>query len=268
METKRLKRVSEVFLVPLDKIIISEEINNARLDLGDIQELANSIKESELRTPILVKKSRGENEYVLVHGKRRLQAIRLLVEQGEDYPFVKCFCAPLNYKIEDSLFDQILLNDGKPYTSLEQGLVYTQLVSRGYNVQEIAKKTGKSYTHINSCISMATLPKKAQNLIADGSLSGLTAINLAKVVEDEDELVQQLEQAVESAPTSEDGKKKKVTNKNIERVATMSPIKKLENLKEVLKQENIDNQYTNLFNRLLSRLKAGESVESLVELFK
>ena len=265
---ERLKRVSEIFLVPLDKIVISDEINNARLDMGDLSELAESIKESGLRVPILVKKSRGEDEYVLIQGKRRLQAIKMLVEQGVDFPGVKCFCAPLNYKIEDSLFDQIVMNDGKPYSNLEQGIVFSQLLERGYTATEIAKKTGKSNTHIHNCIETASLPKKVRDLVASGSVSGLTAVSLSKVVKNEDELLVQLNTAIETAPITTDGKKKKVTVKNIERIAVMSPMKKMATVRDTLLADEIENPLVEFYCKFFSRLKAGESVESIVELFK
>jgi len=268
MSTERLQRVSEVFLVPFNQIVISDEINNARIDMGDIDELASSIECSGLKTPLLVKKARGENEYVLIHGKRRYEAIKSLISKGVDYPKVKCFCAPLNYKTEDSLFDQILLNDGKPYSNLEQGIVFAQLLDRGYNISEISKKIGKSITHVNACIEMSSLPKKVQNMIADHSVSGHTAVQLSKIVETEEELLNQLETAVDNAPATPDGGKKKVTARSIEKVATLSPMKKLEMLKDALKQQNYETPLAQFFYKLVSRVKAGESVDSLMELFK
>jgi len=264
----RLKRTGEVFLVPFDKIVIDEEVNKGRIDFGDITELSKSIEEVGLRIPILVKKVRGEDQYTLMQGKRRMKAIELLINRGVDFPGVKCFLAPTNYSIENSLFDQIVMNDGKPYSSLEQGIVFSQLVDRGYDVKEIAKKVAKSPSHINNCISIASLPKKVRDLVADGSVSGHTAVELSKVVKDEDELIVKLQEAVVEAPIASDGKKKKVTKKNIKQIASLSPMKRLEELKEALKEHEVKTVHRDFFIKLLSRLKAGESTESLIELFK
>jgi ParB family chromosome partitioning protein len=217
---------------------------------------------------LLVKKSRGEDEYILMHGKRRLKAIEILINQGIEFAGIKCFITPKDYNVENSLFDQIILNDGKPYSNLEQGLVFAQLVERGYSVADIAKKTGKSPSHINNCIEIASLPKKVRDLVASGSVSGGTAVELSKVVKSEKELIEKLQAAVESAPVASDGKKKKVTKKNIKQIASSSPLKKLEEVKNVLEAEGIQNSNYFFFVKLVSRLKAGESVESLVELFK
>lgn len=267
MSEERLKRTGEVFLVPFENIIVDDEINTARLDFGNIQELADSIEECGLRIPLLVKKTRGENKFVLVQGKRRLRAIETLIEKGVDIPGVKCFLAPPNYTIENSLFDQIVMNDGKPYSNLEQGIVFSQLVDRGYNVSEISKKVAKSVTHITSCIEIASLPKKVRDLVGTGAVSGLTAVELSKTVGNEDELIKELEAAVDAAPVSSDGSKKKVTKKNIKQIASASPLKKMEAAKKILEEKDICNEKTILLEKLISWIKADENTESIAELF-
>ena len=269
MTDERLKRVGEVFSIPFDKIIIDENINNGRIDFGDLNELADSIEQSGLRVPLLVKKIRGEEKYTLIQGKRRFKAIEILVNRGVEFAGIKCFAAPLNYSIENSLFDQIVMNDGKPYSNLEQGHVFSQLVERGFTVADISKKVAKSSTHILNCVSLVALPKKVQDLISSGAVSGLTAVELSKVVKTEDELIQKLEEAVETAPIASDGTKKKVTKKNVSDVAITSPMKKLEEVKKrISEMENVNPELTQFFNKLVSRLKAGESIESLIELFQ
>jgi ParB/RepB/Spo0J family partition protein len=268
-ETKtRLSRAGEVFVIPFNQIEISEDFNNGRIDLGNIDELAKSIESSGLKIPLLVKKVRGEDKYILMQGKRRYKAIQELLKRNLDFKGVKCFLTPKNYGVEESLFDQISMNDGKEYTKLEQGIVFKQLSDRGYNKSEIAEKIGKSVTHVSICVDMASLPKKVRDMIAANSVSGLTAIELFKTVQNEDELIEELNNAVENAPVDEKtGSKKKVTNKNVKTIATASPMKKLEAVKNALKEKNVTSEAAETFFKLYSRLKAGESVENIVELF-
>jgi len=268
IKADRLKRAGEILLVPFDQIFIDESMNAGRIEFGDIEELAVSIKEIGLKHAILVKKVRNEERYAVMQGKRRFKAISLLVSQGEDYPFVKCIAAPVTYSLENNLFDQIVMNDGKPYTSLEQGIVFAQLVDRGYSIAEISTKTGKSSTHISNCIEIAALPKKVRNLVIAGSVSGLTAVELSKIVDNEDELVLKLEEAVESAEVSPDGRKKKITKKNIKQLANISTLKKLELVKKTLEEKGNQSSNFFFFSKLVSRLKAGETVESILELFE
>lgn len=266
---ERLKRAGEVSLVPFSKIIVDDEINSGRIDFGDINELANSIEENGLKIPLLVKKTRGEDTYVLIQGKRRLKAIELLAKKGIEFNGIKCFLAPLNYGVEDSLFDQIIMNDGKPYSQLEQGIVFSSLLKRGYKQSEIAKKTGKSNVHIGTCIEIASLPKRVRDMVADGSVSGLTAVNLSKVVKNEDELISKLENAVESSPVDSEGKKKKVTNKNVKEVSLTSTIKKMEEVKRIISEkEGLNKKIVEFYTKFLSRLKAGENPEEFIDLFE
>ena len=268
MSEERLKRAGEIVLVPVEQIIVSDEINNGRIDFGDLNELADSIENSTLQVPLTVQKVKNENKYVLIQGKRRFKAIQILLGRGVEYKAVKCVQVPHNYAIENTLFDQIVLNDGKPYSNLEQGMVFAQLVGRGFTAQDIAKRVGKSLTHIANCIEMSALPKKVRDMVAKGSVSGHTAVELSKVVSNEDELVSKLENAVESAPVKSNGKKKKVTKKAIKQIANTSPLKKMDDVKKILKAEGVKNNLTEFFDKFVSRLKAGESTESLVELFK
>jgi ParB family chromosome partitioning protein len=268
MSKERLKRAGEIFLIPFEKIVIGNEFNKHRTDFGDLNELAESIENCGLQIPIKVKKMKDEDKYILVQGKRRLRAIGILINRGVEFAGVKCFVVSPKYNVDDSLFDEINMNTGKPYSSLEQGSVFAQLVERGYSIVQISEKIPKSISYITNCIEIASLPKRIRDLVASGSVSGLTAVELSKVVDNEDELLKKLEDAVEAAPTDSEGKKKKVTKKNVKEVANLSPIKKLEEVKNILKAEGIETDAAKTFLTLMSRLKAGENAESLVELFK
>lgn len=61
-------------LVDIDKIIVGERI---RRDFGDIQELADDIKQNTLLNALVVTPN-GEGTYLLIAGERRLRACRML----------------------------------------------------------------------------------------------------------------------------------------------------------------------------------------------
>jgi len=63
-------------LIDIDKIIVGDRI---RKDFGDIQELAEDIKENTLLNALVVTPSgNGDGTYLLIAGERRLRACRLL----------------------------------------------------------------------------------------------------------------------------------------------------------------------------------------------
>jgi hypothetical protein len=113
------------------------------------------------------------------------------------------------------------------------------------------------------------LPKKVQDLIRGGVVSGLTAVELSKKIADESELIANLEQAIESAPASLFGEKKKLTKRSISQIATISPIKKLIKVGQTLKEEGVDEKYSSLIELLVTMLKdKNTSVETIVNNIK
>jgi ParB family chromosome partitioning protein len=260
---ERLKRNGEVLLVPVEQIIVNEEKNNRRVDYGDIAELAESILNSGLKNPILVRKVRGEETYELMHGHRRFRAIQSLIEKGEEFPRVRAFIAPKNYNEDDVLLDMIVMNDGKPLNNYEQGLVYFALENRGFTIKEISKRVGKSVPHIHNCLNMAKLPKPIQNEVAAGNLSGLTATEIVKNSESEEEALNVVKQSIEKAKAEG----KKVTKRFATKNVSLTPTKTLERVKEILNEKNITSKEAEVFKKVLGRLKAKETPEAIAELF-
>ena len=266
--SERLKRCGELFSIPFEQIIVDEENNNKRIVYEEIESLSLSIENTGLKVPLMVKKEKDRENFVLLHGHRRFRAIKLAIERGVEFAGIKCQIVPQNYSMDNVLFDMITMNDGKPFSNLEQGLVFTQLKDRGFTETAISEKVGKSISHVRNCIEMAALPKSVQNMIASGTVSGGTAVELSKAVGTEDELVSKLESAIEAAPVASDGKKKKVTKKNVAVIASSSPLKKLEDVRDALKREGISNNMVDVFTKLVSRLKNKAAVENIVELFR
>lgn len=261
----RLQRNGEVFLVPFDQIVVNEEKNNLRADYGNIEELATSIAESGLKNPILVKKAKGEERFELLHGHRRYRAIKFLIDKGEEFPKVRAFLAPATYTQDDVLLDMITMNDGKPLTNYEQGLVFVQLRSRGFKDTEISKRVGKSATHIHNCIEIASLPKSIQNEISAGNISGGTAVAVFKNADNEEEAIALIKSTIETAQKEAGGKPKKATSRHASNVA-LSPIKTMEKIVELLGNKTDDKAV--FFKKVVSRLKAKEKPENFLELFK
>ena len=210
---------------------------NKRVDYGDIDSLAESILSSGLKTPILLKKIRGEDKYELIHGHRRYRGIQKLIQRGESFPRIKAFLAPQNYTEDDVLLDMIVMNDGKPFNNYEQGLVFLQLVHRGFTETEISSRVGKSTTHIRNCVEMGRLPKSIQNEIAQGNVSGLTAVDIVKQSNSEEEAIDTLQESIKKAQAENNGEKKKATSRHAS--ISLSPFKTLEKVKKFLKKKRL-----------------------------
>jgi len=260
---QRLKRSGEIFLVPFLFIAVNEEVNR-RIDYGDIETLALSIKENGLSKPITVQKVRGEDQYELRDGFRRMRAINLLISQGEDFPLVKAVLTSKGYNEDDTLFEQIISNDGKPLTKLEEGSVYKALINREFTETEIARRVGKSNTHIRNSLALVSVPKSIQNKIAEGKITENTVVAIVDTVgDDEAKITAAVDEAIENA----DGKKARPRNVTSVNLKSKPPIKRMEELKSLLEDQKIDNPTSQFFLKFYNRLKAKSTSEELLELF-
>jgi ParB-like chromosome segregation protein Spo0J len=79
-----------------------------------------------------------------------------------------------------------LSNDGKPLTSLELGETYKKLKNYGYNATEIAKRVGKSVTHVIDMIEVAGSTKEVKDSINEGTISATLVSEVKKGSEDKE----------------------------------------------------------------------------------
>lgn len=200
---------------------------NVRQDYGDIQELANSIKENGVRNPLRGYKEKGE--YYLTDGHRRLQAVMLLVEQGAEIrvPFI----TEKNPSEEKRIIDMYICNDGKKLTPLEEADIVTRLQNLGLTSKEVATKLGCTEAHICNMRAIADLPTKLKNRIKGNEISSTLVLS---VVRGNKELtIDQITAKVEQILDKAKGTGKKVTKKDID--TEMEKVNSVAILKSVLR---------------------------------
>ena len=179
---------TDLYGVLLEEILIEEGFN-CRYDYGDLQELADSIVENGVRNPIHCYQKKGDiNRYTLIEGHRRIRAVELAISQGRLNP--KEFRIPMvkaKYMSDlDRALGLVTFNSGKPLHMLEEAIPYKRAQDYGASVAEIAKKVGKSTTHITNCLSLLTSTKQTQSLIKDGTVSATLVVSLLKKKEPSD----------------------------------------------------------------------------------
>ncbi len=264
----RAKRKSETFMIPINQIE-SDESRNSRTIYGDIEGLAESILNSGQQRPVRVKKVSGEERYILKDGFRRMRAIRLLVERGEDFPFVEVSMVPKGYNDDDALLEQIIGNGGLPLSQLEEGNVFKQLINRGYTETDISRKIGKPISHIRACLAVSCLPKEIQNQVSEGVLSGNTAVEIFKSVNEiEADAVRVIKETVAKKKEETGAQVVKIRPKDVSTIKSKSPIKKMQELSAALDGEGIINEKVDLLKKLISRLRADVDLNGLMEIFK
>lgn len=134
--------------------------NNPRKDVGDVTELADSIKEQGLQQALVVTpdhEEHGERMFRVVIGHRRLAACKLAgIER------VPCVVRELDAKTERELM--LVENcQRSDLTPLEEADGYQGLLDLGANVGELASKTGRSESFVRGRLRIARIPAEVRS---------------------------------------------------------------------------------------------------------
>ena len=186
-------------------------------DEESLQELAESIKVHGVFQPIIVKKSiKG---YDIIAGERRYRASKLAG--------LTTIPAIIKDFSDDEMMQIALLENlqRENLTAIEEAKAYKNIIeSMNITQEELAKKVGKSRSHITNILGLLKLPASVQDMVLYNKLSmGHARVlsklddsnkqeDLAQKVIDEDISVRELESLVYDNPTSKQTKQKKEKN--------------------------------------------------------
>ncbi len=143
-----------------------------------ISELAASIKEIGVKKP-LVCYMEGDIVYV-TDGHCRLAAVMQLVKAGVEIKSVPVMVEDRHSNEADRIFSQIVHNQGKPLTSIEQAKVFKRLLDLGWLQKDIAAKAGMSGGRVSQLLELLTLPVVLQKFITEGKASATMVLNVFK----------------------------------------------------------------------------------------
>lgn len=176
-------------------IVVSEGFNS-RVDFGDIEELAESIKASngpiKAISVIPFKDENGEEKYRLVDGERRYRATMLLISQGYDIPRVKAEFVPKNATEEELLLNQIRSNEGKPFNEYELGLAYNKFSEMGLSHKEIAEKLGVARWKVDCFLAHLNRDERVQELMKQGKITGVDVRRIYQASKNDDAAVKEI----------------------------------------------------------------------------
>lgn len=199
---------TDVNWLSLDEIDVEDGFN-VRQDYGDIEALAQSIIENGIKTPLRGHRPSGSEKIIITDGHRRLRAARLAHNKGFTDLKIPLIKEGNSTSEADKVLNMVICNDGKRLNMFEEGEVYKRLINYGWDVPDIAKKTGKSQQWLRDCITaLNNSTETLRTLVAEGKVSSTTVSELLKK-EDKKTVETKLKTAVEA----NDGQK--VSNKHI-----------------------------------------------------
>ena len=156
--------VSGRFEVSIDDVRPNPYQPRKTFDEGRLRELADSIRQHGVFTPILVKRSLGG--YELIAGERRLRACRLAG--------IKKIPA-IEMEFDDQQMMEIALLEniqGEDLNAIEEAKAYEKLIQKvGYTQEELARRNGKSREHVANMMRLLKLPARLQQHVTAHELS-------------------------------------------------------------------------------------------------
>ena len=133
-------------------------------DKARLQELADSIRQHGVFTPILVKRSLGG--YELIAGERRLRACR--IAGLKKIPAIEMEFDD-QQMMEIALLENIQRED---LNAIEEAKAYEKLIQKvGYTQEELARRIGKSREHVANMMRLLKLPARLQQHVTAHELS-------------------------------------------------------------------------------------------------
>ena len=224
----------EIVEIPLKELRSNPYQPRKVFDEEALQELADSIKEHGVFQPIIAKKSiKG---YEIIAGERRVKASKLAG--------LKNIPAIIKEFSDEEMMEIALLENlqRENLTAIEEAVAYKKLLDNlNLTQEELAKRLGKSRSHITNTLGLLNLPEEAQKLITDNKISMGHARSLSKL-NDEKQIKELIDRII-----NED-----LSVRQIEEI--ISADNTLEKRNKIVKKENKHNEYSYLEEELNEKL--------------
>lgn len=162
--TRSADASEKVVDLPLAKIVANPFQPRLHFDEASIKELAQSIKENGLLTPIIVRKA-GAN-YQIIAGERRFRATKTLG--------VKTITAIVRETNDETMATLALIENLQRdnLDPIEEARAYANLMGQlDLTQSKLADRVGKERTTVANALRLLKLPDKVQELVQAGQLS-------------------------------------------------------------------------------------------------
>lgn len=171
--SKVLDKGKGYLLLPLEDVVSKEQV---RKRFEGIEELAETIRNDQLQSPIHVAPKNAEGKYVILRGERRWRACKLLGLKE-----IKAVIDDTEYSPEKMIYAEMIENvQRENLDAIEIAMAIKRLSEEfGASQAEIAETLGKSRSFVSMHFSVAeNLPSQAESLFKDGFTMGAETLYL------------------------------------------------------------------------------------------
>ena len=255
----------EIVEIPISELRVNPYQPRKYFNDEALAELAASIKEHGVFQPIIVKQSiKG---YEIVAGERRFRASKMA--GLEKIPaIIRAFT-------DEQMMEIALLENlqRENLSAIEEAIAYKNMIEQlSLTQDELARKVGKSRSHITNILGLLRLPKEVQQMVAEDKISMGHARVLSKLESDE-KIIEMAHQIIDNKlpvreleeMTSTPSVEKKV--KIVRKSSSSSEYKYVEDMlrdkldtKVKIKERKIEISFSNVadLNRILEILDVKE----------
>lgn len=190
---------------PIGRMIALEKLDpnpeQPRVEIGDLTELTDSIREKGVLEPLLVKPTEAVGRWMIIAGERRWRAAR---EAGlREVPCIEM-------DVDDRAVAEIALIENlqrKDLTPWEEADGLAALCQRfGYTHAEVARKVGKSRSTVTEVMSIATLPESVRERCRRADINSKSLLLQIVRQPDEDSMMRLAEEVIRSGMTRDDAR--------------------------------------------------------------
>lgn len=170
----------EMFLLAPDKIVVREGWNPRKTfetqDDEDFKQFV--INNGPKFPPIFVRRSADKVE--LIDGERRLNATRAAIESGCAIDGIPAIFVDKNANDIEQLSLALSSNQGKPLTPTEEANACKRLKDWGLEEAEIAKRIGKSLSHVKNRLVLSCASPAITSAVEEGTITQGEALEAVK----------------------------------------------------------------------------------------
>lgn len=210
---------------------------NARMDFGDLEELATSILSQKkldghgLINDIRVKEL-PNGRYELIDGERRWQSVMGLIDRGHEWDFgIPAKVEPADATDRELIIKMFTANLGKPLLPYEEALYYKRLRDSGMTLREIEDETGRSDNSIVGALALLTADDDLVQAVIKGQVGATMAKAIAVSARGDKAKQKALTAKAKEAKSTGDSKKLSAVKKDIDDARRAKSAKKAPNLK-------------------------------------
>lgn len=169
--------MSQIQYVKLNQVIPSPRNPRKTFDQASLEELAESIKQVGVLSPIIVReiKQNKSKKFELVCGERRFRACS--IANLDTIPVI------IRELSDDEAMDLMITENlqRKEISPIEEAAAFKNLIDlRGYNIEAIGDRFGKSYLFVKNRIRLNNLTQKFKELVESDLLSISAAVVISK----------------------------------------------------------------------------------------